>query len=380
MKRFVACVAACAALSLSAFCACSEKDEGNVLSHSFYAMDAVARLDAAEVDKADFNALCSEVGAFLSSAENSLSVARSNSSVCKFNQAAAGATVEIDQICYEVLTLAKEVYSETDGYFNPAVYYCEDIYGFAARPEGAGAMPYDRQGDTLSLPEEKYVTAFRELATHFAEVEISQLNGAYYATKPGYTAKIEGDEKEYSLSIDLGGIGKGWCVDKVNTMLAEAGIKYGFFNFGTSSIGVKERNGGDGSYTVSAGDPRGDGTFTSFKIKNANLSTSGDNRQYYEIEGTRYCHIISPETGRPIRTDVATVTIVGGSAGRADALTTALAAMGKERAAEFIDAHLSDCKVIMLVFEDGAGKVLTNAPDYFEIKNKNYVPINRLPD
>lgn len=367
MKKFLAGLAALSVAALTTLCACNKEEESSGFKRDFFAMSTYASLCADKIEKDDFEALADEVSTFLYAADGSLSASRSNSYVCKFNSAAAGATVEIDQTCYEVLILAKEVYAETDGYFNPAVYYSKNIYGFAAG--GNGGIP--------TLPEEKYVTAFRELATHFSEVEISQSDGKYYATKPEYVAQIEGDSMEYSLALDLGGIAKGWCVDKVNAMLAEAGVEYGYFNFGESSMSVKAYAGGDGNYSVAAEDPRGSGYYVSFKMKNANLSTSGDNRQYYEIDGTRYCHIINPLTGRPIETGVATVTIVGGSAGRADALTTALAAMGREFAAQFIKDNLEDCKVIMLVFEDGAGKAVTNAPEYFEIKKYEKIAINK---
>ena len=204
------------------------------------------------------------------------------------------------------------------------------------------------------------------------------MDGAYYATKPQFTVKVDGDDREYSLALDLGGVAKGWCVDKVNEMLEEAGVEYGYFNFGVSSMSVKSFTGGDGNYNVMSGDPRGSGALAAFKMKNENLSTSGDNHKYYTIDGTRYCHIISPLTGSPIQTGIASVTVVGGSAGRCDALTTALAAMGRERAVRFINEKLSDCKVIMLVFEDGVGTVITNAPDYFEIKNKSYLFANTV--
>lgn len=363
------------AASLSTLCACSGK--GSFIE-SFFAMDTAARLAVANVKEADFKALSEEVETFLTSAENSLSCARPNSYICKFNQAAAGATVRLDEITYEVLKLAKEVYIETDGYFNPAVYYCEDLYGFAARPANIASMPYDREDATKALPEEKYITAFKELSERFSEVEIYELDGTYYATKPDFTAKVAGDEREYTLALDLGGIAKGWCVDKVNQMLADAGVEYGYFNFGISSMSVKSRRDGDGNYSVYSGDPRGSGSYVSFKMRNANLSTSGDSVKYYEIDGTRYSHVISPLTGSPVQTGVASVTVVGGSAGRSDALTTALSAMGRERAVEFINERLSDCRVIMLIFEDGVGKVITNAPDYFKILNNNYALANTV--
>lgn len=376
MKKFLAGLAALSVAALTTLCACNKEEESSGFKRDFFAMSTYATLYADKVEEADFEVLADKVRSILYAADNSLSALNPNSYISKYNSAAAGETVEINQTCYEVLILAKEVYEETDGYFNPAVYYSKNIYGFAARPANSGAMPYDRDDNTKTLPDTKYVTAFKELAEHFSEVEIFQSDGTYYATKPDYVAKIEGDSVEYSLALDLGGIAKGWCVDKVNGMLEDAGVEYGYFNFGESSISVKAFAGGDGNYSVAANDPRGSGSYAAFKMKNANLSTSGDNRQYYVIDGTRYCHIISPVTGEPIQTGVASVTVVGGSAGRADALTTALAAMGRERAEQFIKEKLSECKVVMLVFEDGAGKALTNAPEYFEIKNYEKIVIS----
>lgn len=378
MKKFSA-IALSGVTALCTLCACANK-KPNGRSANFFAMDTAAFLVAANVGERQFDGLVTEVSALLYSAENSLSVSRAGSCIYSFNRAAAGATVEIDEICYEALSLAKEVYEQTDGYFNPAVYYCEDLYGFAARPEDAEAMPYDRESVAKELPDGKYITAFRELSEHFAEVEISQSGGKYYATKPDFTISVDGNE--YSLALDLGGIAKGLMVDKVNAMIEEAGIEYGYFNFGVSSMGVKAYNGGDGRYSIASYDPRGSGSYATFKMKNANLSTSGDYIKYYVLNDKRYCHIISPQTGKPIETGVASVTIVGGSAGRSDALTTALSAMGKEKAAQFINDNLSDCKVIMLIFEDedGVGKVLTNAPDYFTITNKNYALANTVED
>lgn len=380
MKKIIAGLTAAAVLTLTALCACKKSEKESYYS-TFYAMDTAARLYAADVDKNDFQALSDKVGELLSAAENSLSTSRSNSYISEYNRAAAGATVVIDEICYEVLTLAKDVYTVTDGSFNPAVYYCEDIYGFAARPASAGSMPYDRSGEDWTLPEDKYVTAFKELADHFAEVEIFELHGTYYATKPEFTVSVEGDDNVYSLALDLGGIAKGWCVDRVDELMAEAGIEYGYFNFGESSMSVKKYLGGDNYYSVAAGDPRNTGSaYVSFKMQNSNLSTSGDNHRYYELDGTRYCHIIDPHTGSPIQTGVASVTVVGGSAGRFDALTTALSAMDMQSAAEFINGNMTDGKVVMLYVENGAGRVLTNAPEYFKIENNNYTLANTVED
>ncbi|MDE7163390.1 MAG: FAD:protein FMN transferase [Clostridia bacterium] len=387
-KRLVKCGAAfavCAACVPLAACA----QDRTVYGKNYYAMGTEATyLVAAKTEKETFDDLAARVGDFLAATERSVSATVAQSYVAKFNAAEAGATVEIDQTSYSLFTLAKQIYADTDGYFNPAVWYCEDLFGFAygiSSVDLREKMPYDREGalDGFgTLPDEKYVTAFCELASHFGEVVLTEEEGRYYAVKPDFTVKVEGDDNEYSLRVDFGGIAKGWCADRVNEMMDEAGISYGYFNFGMSSMSLKKYAYNDtGDYTVSSGDPRNSGAdYVTRSVQDTALSTSGDNMQYFVVDGVRYCHIIDPTTGAPIRTGVASVTVYGGSAAEADALTTALAAMGKQKAVEYINEKTTDQKVVMLVFEDGAGKIITNCPQDIEIHNKNYVVINTVVD
>lgn len=381
IKRLFKCgavISLCAACVPLAACA----QNRTVYGKSYYAMGTDATyLVVSETEKEIFDELAVKVGDFLAATERSVSASVPQSYVSKFNAAEAGATVEIDATSYSLFTLAKQIYTDTDGYFNPAVWYCEDLFGFIPPSADDMAMPYDRETTTI-LPEDKYITAFCTLASHFGEVGLSRSEGRYYVTKPEFTVKVDGDDNVYSLRVDFGGIAKGWCADSVNEMLDEAGIIYGYFNFGLSSMRLKKYAYNDtGDYTVSSGDPRGGGSdYVSRSVKDTALSTSGDNMKYYEIDGVRYCHIIDPTTGAPIRTGVASVTVYGGSAAEDDALTTALAAMGKRRAVEYINDKMTDKKVVMLIFEDGVGKIITNCPQEIEIKNKNYAVVNTVVD
>ena len=81
-------------------------------------------------------------------------------------------------------------------------------------------------------------------------------------------------------------------------------------------------------------------------IANLSVSTSGDNAQYYMIDGVRYCHVINPKTGKPVQTGVMSATILGGSAAEDDAYTTAIMAMGRDKAAEFVKTKLTDRRVV----------------------------------
>lgn len=335
---------------------------------SGYVMGTNAYLNIADEDNFatearynDFSSLWEEVKGVLLSVENSVSATIETSCIYKFNQAKAGSTVEIDETAYEILSLAKTVYEETDGYFNPAVYQSVRLFGF-----GTAQVKKPNK-----LPDDNTVQAYKTLSDSFADLTLSQTDGKYYVTKPQTTVSVDG--AVHSLMLDLGGIGKGWCADKINKLIDESGFKYGYLSLGSSTMAIKRHNSSDGNnYTLSVRDPRANGGYAKFAVKDSCLSTSGDYEQYYEVDGVRYCHIIDPTTGSPIQTGVASVTIVGGSAAQDDALTTALSAMGKVKAVEYINEKLSDRLVLMLVFEEGQGKIITNRPEELTIINGEY--------
>ncbi len=299
-----------------------------------------------EGEKSRFSEFCRKIVDEMKRFDNAISTSVTYSDINKFNTAAAGDTVEITRTGYEILEIAKNLYSETEGYYNPALYYNIQAYGFGA----AQAYP-EKLSD---LPNDEDVAKYTDLANHFADLktecrEVENANGntekKFYVTKPAYTVEVGGET--LSMKIDLGGIGKGYAVDRAEEIFDEYGYNYGYFNFGFSSMMFKSFVNG-GSYTVAFKNPRtlaNDYYFTT-PVRNTKLSTSGDNNQFYIIDGTRYCHIIDPTTGKPVQTGIMSVSVVGGSAAEDDAYTTAIMAMGKEKAQEFIKDKLSDRKVV----------------------------------
>ncbi len=327
-----------------------------------------------------------DVQAYLDSLESSLSTSVESSYVSLFNAADAGATVEIDEMTYTVLSLACDMYEYTQGYYNPAVYYSVDLYGFTPRfsnytgyADISTKMPYDRTEKVNTTtyvtrgiePDEHYVEIFRDLASHFGEIELKEEGGSYYAVKPEYTVEgLYGDT--YSLALDLGGIGKGYAVDKVSAIMSDYGFEYGFFEFGRSSYSIKgSRTSENGKWNMSISDPSTMGwtDFAQIELANICLSTSGDYEKAYSVGDTTYCHIINPMTGSPIQTGIASCTITGRTAAEDDALTTALSAMGKERAVQFINENLSDMQVIIMMRNaDGScTDIITNCPQELKV-------------
>ena len=268
------------------------------------------------------------VAATLAEIENSLSVTNENSFAYKFNSAEAGETVEVDKTFYTVLSLAKDMYEFTDCYYNPAVYYSVCAYGF------------DKKEQPQKLPKDEDIEKYVELSEAFKDIEFTQSGDGYFVKKPAKTVGIDG--KNYFLKVDLGGIGKGYATDIVNGMFSEYGFEYGLFNFGSSSIALKKHY-KKGDYTFELIEPRRNSAhYISFPMHDICVSSSGDYENYYTVNGVRYCHIIDPTTGKPVQTGIMTATVAGGSAAENDAITTAIMAMGKDRAISFIEEKLTD--------------------------------------
>lgn len=308
------------------------------------------------------NALHEEITGLLTSLDSSMNIANENSYISQFNSAKAGSEIEIDYHTYQVLSIAIKMFEETDGYYNPGVYYSVDLYGFGVRVDYNERRPYDRDDYRTQLPDNEYVTAFQQLGESFAEVSTYQRDGKYYVYKPEKTVTVKGNT--YSLAMDLGGIGKGYAIDLADRLIDEAGFEYGYFNFGSSSQAINESpsKDSDGMFKLSFQNPRkllGAGYLTT-RTANVAISTSGDYILSYTIDGTRYSHIINPKTGAPIRTGIATATVLDGregvySAAESDARTTALCAMGVEKATEYMNELTEKGIKVAFLHENGIG-------------------------
>lgn len=378
MKKFAVALAAIFCSLAAALTGCSDKLGYTSLSCYFYSMNVDATLvlsDKFDDEKLRLaTELKAEITQTLADLDASLSATNKNSYVSKFNAASAGEKVEIDRTTYEVLEIAQETYGLTSGFYNPAVYYSVLAYGF-----GGGSYPETEQ----ALPSESIIEKYAELSWSFKDIVLSEEDGKYYALKPNFTVQIDGEE--YALKIDLGGIGKGYATDAVNALLDEYGFEYGMFSFGMSSIACKKYYKG-GGYRLELTDPRYETygeRFLRTQVSDKCLSASGDDVLYYILGGRRYCHIIDPTTGKPVQTGIMTATVIGGTAAEGDALTTAILAMGKERAVEFINESLSakDLKVVFTY--DGADgyEIITNMPeDEYSVLSEKYTVTSRLVD
>jgi thiamine biosynthesis lipoprotein len=153
------------------------------------------------------------------------------------------------------------------------------------------------------------------------------------------------------VRIDLGGIAKGWAVDRGIELLRAAGVERAFVTAGGDTRIIGDRFGQP--WMVGIRDPRvEDKVVVRVPLVDAALSTSGDYERFFEADGVRYHHILSPTTGRPASA-VRSATVIGPTATRTDGLSKTIFVLGIERGMQVLD-RAGDVDVIAI---DKDGKV-----------------------
>lgn len=139
------------------------------------------------------------------------------------------------------------------------------------------------------------------------------------------------------LRLDLGGIAKGQALAEAARVLREAGVGSALVDAGGDVYALGRRQDG-GEWRVGVRNPRGGGIVAVITVSDRAVVTSGDYERAFTAEdGTVYCHIIDPRTGRPARA-LASVTVVAEDPVRADAWATALFVLGAEEGLALIEA------------------------------------------
>jgi len=152
--------------------------------------------------------------------------------------------------------------------------------------------------------------------------------------------------------IDLGGIAKGYAIDRCVAILKSRGIRSAFVNAGGDSYVIGNRDGRP--WFIAIKHPREKSKeLVSLPLAEIAVSTSGDYERYFDDkDGTRYHHILNPKTGDSAR-DSQSVTILAGDSTTADALSTTVFVMGPERGLALVNSM----KDISAVIVDKEGKV-----------------------
>lgn len=133
------------------------------------------------------------------------------------------------------------------------------------------------------------------------------------------------------VRCDFSALAPGYAVDRLWARLADHGMADFLIDVG-GELRARGRNDAGAAWQVAIERPQPGGRVVerTVPISDLAMTTSGDYRNYYEVDGERVVHILDPRTGRPIRHHLASVTVVDELAVRADGLSTALMVLGPD--------------------------------------------------
>ena len=150
------------------------------------------------------------------------------------------------------------------------------------------------------------------------------------------------------VELDLGGIAKGYAVDRVAGLLRQRHVAAALISAGGSTIYGLGAPPGDDAWDVKLQDPI-DSRNTAFaiKLKDRALSVAGSSEKAFEAGGVRYSHIMDPRTGRPAH-GVLSVAVLASSGTAGDALDDAFFVLGPERSRGYL-TRLHDTEAIFFL-------------------------------
>jgi FAD:protein FMN transferase len=151
------------------------------------------------------------------------------------------------------------------------------------------------------------------------------------------------------VRIDLGGIAKGYAVDRAIGIVQSMGIAHASVTAGGDSRIIGDRFGRPWIVGIRHPDDP-DRVIARIPMVDASISTSGDYERYFDEGGERYHHIIDPGTGRSAG-ELRSVTIIGPDATTTDGLSTSVFVLGPQRGLELVE-KLGDVDAV-LVRRDG---------------------------
>lgn len=156
------------------------------------------------------------------------------------------------------------------------------------------------------------------------------------------------------VHCDFSALAAGYAADRIWARLADLGVTDALVDMG-GELRARGRNDAGEAWQIAIERPQPRGRLTErmVPILDLAIATSGDYRNYYEVDGERIAHILDPRTGRPIRHRLASVTVIDRLAVRADALSTALMVLGPDDG--FALAEQMDLAALFIVRNDAGG-------------------------
>lgn len=297
------------------------------------------------VGKVDSLELKTQMNALLESLNKQMSLYDKNTDIIRFNESPSLDWFAISPEFASMVEIGLGISKLSNGLFDMTIRPLVFLWGFG--PDGFTKVPTDDQIKSV----------------------MKNIGYTHLGVRQNPPA-IKKDIPE--LTLDMGGIAQGLAVDLLAELLEKKGYSRYMVEFG-GEIRAKGLNADNVLWRIGIVSPvpLSNDFEQVVPLKDMSVSTSGDYRNYKEVQGQRFSHTIDPNTGKPITHKLASVSIFNKTCVRADALSTALMVMGPEKGVEFANAQ--DIAAYFIIHD---GKEFTvKMTKAFEIMMKEVAPI-----
>lgn len=275
------------------------------------------------------------VDSFLGAYNQIFSTFEDQSEISRFNRSKTMEPVTVSPKLLQVVDAGQEFCIKSGGAFDITVAPIVNFFGFGFET-GAGRFPTVDEID-----------AWLQL-TGCDKLEL------------GDSSLTKSDPR---VSIDLSAIAKGDASDEVADLLVELGFENVFVEIG-GEIKTHGFNKSGKSWRVGIDRPSFDATPGAdlqhvIQLSDMGVASSGDYRNYREVEGRRISHTIDPRTGSPIDHHLAAVTVIAKTCMLADALATSVMVLGPEEGLSWLEDYPEVEGVLITREKDGAFREFT---------------------
>lgn len=276
--------------------------------------------------------------------DNSLSTYNKKSLISKFNDSVS--SLKVDSMFLNVFTESKKIFNETNGAFNPAIAPVVNAWGFGFK--------------NLEKTDSTSIDSLMKF------VDFSSITDSNQTVV----------KKNKYQQLDFNAIAQGYSVDVLCEFLESNNVFNYMVEIG-GEVKAKGRNDRGEAWRIGI-DKSIENNKTRelqaiINLKNKALATSGNYRKFYEKNGVKYSHTISPYTGYPVNHSLLSATVVSETASEADAYATAFMVLGKEKTLDFLENHQNID--VLLVYSNEAGEIETfvskGLTKFIELIDKN---------
>lgn len=271
------------------------------------------------------------------------SVTRNDSEIYAINHA-DGELVTVSDETANLLRFSLEMGKQTEGALDITIYPVLTAWGFTT---GSYQIPSEEL-----LAEKMQLVGFEKVS--LKDNTVSLLPG---------------------MQLDFGAVAKGYACDLIRDLLRDNGVTSAIISLGGNICAIGSRPDG-GDFRISVQHPDNSNSLGILSLSDRCISTSGTYERYFVGEdGKEYGHILNPETGKPMQSDLISVTVVSEDGKLCDALSTSLFVKGLDGALDYYREH--EGFELLLMAENGEVYLTSGLKDRFTLSAEyQNVPVN----